>query len=264
MTTEETRLRDNTPRDELDLIIREASARIGNNYQKEVWLACDGCGKERWVRLLNGKPRTILCSACARDKKVIQRCLICGKEFKAHRYLVADGYGMYCSLECRGIAQSRRISGDKHPMWKGGKIKRACEECGVEFGVFPCVVKVGKGSFCSQVCKMINQRKRGIFSRTPNKVEGKLISLLKENNLPFKYVGDGEVWLGNRNPDFINANGKKQVIELLGTYWHPLFDGANRIEHYKQYGFDCLAVWEDELKDEGRVLKKVERFVNAR
>jgi len=111
---------------------------------------------------------------------------------------------------------------------------------------------------------MINQRKRGIFSRTPNKVEGKLISLLKENNLPFKYVGDGEVWLGNRNPDFINANGKKQVIELLGTYWHPLFDGANRIEHYKQYGFDCLAVWEDELKDEGRVLKKVERFVNAR
>jgi len=50
------------------------------------------------------------------------------------------------------------------------------------------------------------------------------------------------------------------VIELLGTYWHPLFDGADRIEHYKQYGCDCLAIWEDELREPTKVIKKIRRF----
>ena len=77
--------------------------------------------------------------------------------------------------------------------------------------------------------------------------------------MPFKFVGGGEVWLGNRNPDFINTNGKKQVIELFGTYWHPVFDVANRIEHYKQYGFACLIIWEDELADLSKLTKKIKR-----
>ena len=212
--------------------------RVGTNYQKEVWFACELCGKERWVRLVRGEPRNIFCNACSRDKKIERQCLICGGKFKVHRYLVVDGYGMYCSPECRRIAQLGRVAGAKHPMWKGGKILHHCEECGKPFEAH----LSAKRHFCSCSCHMINQRKQGMFCKTPNGVETTLIELLEKNNLPFKYIGNGEVWLGNRNPDFISANGKKQVIELLGTYWHPLFDGANRLEHYKQYGFDCLIV----------------------
>ena len=95
----------------------------------------------------------------------------------------------------------------------------------------------------------------------PNKIEQALINLVKKNNLPCKFVGNGEVWLGSRNPDFISTNGKKQVIELFGTYWHPVFDMADRVEHYKQYGFDVLIIWEDELRKPDKVIKKIKKFL---
>ena len=118
------------------------------------------------------------------------------------------------------------------------------------------------GKFCSNRCEMLSQRKSGVFNIKPNNTEKCLIGLCEENNLPFRFVGDGEVWLGNRNPDFLNTNGKKQVIELLGTYWHSLFDGAQRKEHYRQYGFDCLIIWEEELTDMRKVQAKVRRYAN--
>lgn len=103
-------------------------------------------------------------------------------------------------------------------------------------------------------------RKSRIYTR-PTKAESQLINTIEKARLPFRYVGNGEVWLGNRNPDFINTNGKKQVIELFGTYWHAIFDVAQRTEHYKQYGFDCLVIWEDELNNPDKILKKIRRFV---
>ena len=153
------------------------------------------------------------------------------------------------------------LRGDQSPSWKGGNVEAKCLECGKSFFVQLCRLKKGKVKYCSQTCKLVYQRKQGIFSLKPNKPEQILINLFEKDNLPFKYVGAGEVWFGNRNPDFINTNGAKQVIELLGTYWHPLFDGANRIEHYKQYGFDCLIIWEDELEDTKKIIKKVEKFI---
>ena len=233
--------------------------KILNNYQKYIWHACEKCGRQRWVRLVKGQPRNLLCNSCSRDKKVVCHCLVCGTEFKVHRCVVEDGYGKYCSLECSSAAQSERMSGNKHPMWKGGKILYHCEECGKLFEAYPSA----KRCFCSCSCHLINQRKQGMFCQAPNKAETALITLFGRSGLPFKYTGNGEVWLGNRNPDFINANGKKQVIELLGIYWHPLFDGADRIEHYKQYGFNCLAIWGDEIGNLSKLTKKIRRFANA-
>lgn len=97
------------------------------------------------------------------------------------------------------------------------------------------------------------------FSR-PNKAEQRLLKLITENKLPYRYVGDGQFILGGKCPDFLNVNGKKQVIELFGTYWHPIFDIAKRQEHFRQYGFDTLFIWEDELKDMEKVTKKLVKF----
>lgn len=58
------------------------------------------------------------------------------------------------------------------------------------------------------------------FHRKPGALEEKLISLINSNNLPFQYTGNGAFWIGNKNPDFRSQNGKNQVIELLGEYWH--------------------------------------------
>ena len=99
-----------------------------------------------------------------------------------------------------------------------------------------------------------------MVDRRPTGIEQRLINLIKQNGLPFKYVGNGEIWIAGKCPDFINTNGKKQFIELFGTYWHSLFNAAERIEHFRQYGFSTLIIWEDELKNESRVIKKIKKF----
>jgi len=104
---------------------------------------------------------------------------------------------------------------------------------------------------------------RGL-SIKPNKPEQQLISLIETNHLPFKYVGNGKFILGGKCPDFLNTNGKKQLIELFGTYWHSIFDVAKRTQHFRSYGFNTLVLWEDELGDEVKVLKKIKSFTRRR
>ncbi|GAH39991.1 unnamed protein product [marine sediment metagenome] len=55
---------------------------------KFIWLACEDCGKERWVRLIQGKPKNLKCLPCAQFKK--------NRDFPAPR-------------------------GSKSPAWKGGR-----------------------------------------------------------------------------------------------------------------------------------------------
>lgn len=83
----------------------------------------------------------------------------------------------------------------------------------------------------------------------PNKPEQFLIKLL--NKLfpnEYKYIGNYQFFLGGKNPDFMNMNGQKKLIELYGDYWHKKESEQIRIDHFKKYGFDTLVIWENELK----------------
>ena len=188
-------------------------------------------------------------------KFIWHACEVCGKE----RW-VRIGGGKPTNKRCPKCCKS----GNENGRWKGGKVERTCLNCDKVFLIKPSRLPNGRGKYCSTSCELIYQRKTGGFKSSPNKLEKTLIKVINNNNLPFKYSGNGEIWLGNRNPDFINVNGKKQVIELFGTYWHPLFDGVKRTEHYKQYGFDCLVIWEDEMKDLAKVAQRLQRFSGSR
>jgi G:T-mismatch repair DNA endonuclease (very short patch repair protein) len=65
----------------------------------------------------------------------------------------------------------------------------------------------------------------------------------------WKFVGNGQVVVDGMVPDFININGKKQVIEVYGDYWHKDHNPQDRINRYKEFGFNCLVYWEKDLKD---------------
>jgi hypothetical protein len=87
------------------------------------------------------------------------------------------------------------------------------------------------------------------FHRKPGPAEGKMIELINSSGLPFKYVGDYKLWIGNKNPDFIHTQGKNQVIELFGEYWHQTKPSIKQhqtaegtVEHYKGAGFNCLII----------------------
>jgi len=99
----------------------------------------------------------------------------------------------------------------------------------------------------------------------PTTPERKLMGILRKHRLPYRYVGDGSVIIGGRNPDFINTNGVKQVIEVFGFYFHsPLINShvdwkrtyTQTIKHYREHGFNCLIFWDDELANEQLVLSK--------
>lgn len=97
----------------------------------------------------------------------------------------------------------------------------------------------------SRVRNMILKARKAVCQR-PTSYEKTFIDTIIKNNLPYKYVGNGEVWIGNANPDFINTNGEKKVIEVFHDYYKILQYGSVknykriRKDHYRKYGFTCL------------------------
>lgn len=83
----------------------------------------------------------------------------------------------------------------------------------------------------------------------PNKAEKKLEEILNDLNLSYKFTGDFSFILNGKCPDFVNTNGQKKIIELFGDYWHRNDSGEDRINDFKQFGYDTLIVWESELKN---------------
>lgn len=100
----------------------------------------------------------------------------------------------------------------------------------------------------------------------PEKILNKLLNHLFPNE--YRYVGNGQVLIGGKCPDFININEQKKIIELFGDYWHSKkVTGLKKKEHRKQrqehfakYGYKTLVVWEHELKDINKLKNKLIKF----
>lgn len=110
--------------------------------------------------------------------------------------------------------------------------------------------------------KTIKSIIQGNKKKGPNKPEKYLSSILEEI-CPgeFKYTGAGEIIINGKNPDFVNINGKKKIIELFGDYWHRGEDPQDRIDIFTPYGYDTLVVWENELKNLSRLKESITTFL---
>jgi hypothetical protein len=110
----------------------------------------------------------------------------------------------------------------------------------------------------------VEEFKKNIFNDNkisiPNKQEIIIINLLNEI-FPgkYKFVGDFKIWIGGKNPDFINEIDKK-LIEFFGKNWHKKEDEKQRIDHFKKYGYKTLVIWDYELKDMNNVKDKIKNF----
>uniref|UniRef100_A0A6M3MG28 DUF559 domain-containing protein n=1 Tax=viral metagenome TaxID=1070528 RepID=A0A6M3MG28_9ZZZZ len=95
----------------------------------------------------------------------------------------------------------------------------------------------------------------------PNKPETFLINFLDQlYPNEWKYTGDYSFLIDGKNPDFVNINGQKKCIEHYGTFWHKDHDPQDRINLFKSYGWDCLVIWEHELKDFKSLRRKIFDF----
>jgi len=102
-----------------------------------------------------------------------------------------------------------------------------------------------------------------VLAKRPTSYEQQIISLCDKYKLPFKYVGDGQVIIAGLNPDFIETNGRKIVIETYCKYWHYRRNEnyeSDRQRIFSKYGYKIIFLNEDELKHnewERKCLQKI-------
>lgn len=228
--------------------------------EKKVKRICQFCGESFKIQPNKIKRGLgIFCSKKCRinsqKRQKIQICKECGKKFETKISRIKNNRGKFCSRECYTKWKSKNSGGKNNPSWRGGKIKRICEVCGRNFEVTPYVIKVGEGKYCSVMCS----RKRRKMPKHHTKPECIFEQICKNNNLPFKYTGDGTFWIGKNpsvNPDFIECNSKKIAVEIF-SYWHdPLrrfgkvpysgtYEGRKKI--LKEYGWQLVVFWDTDL-----------------
>lgn len=92
--------------------------------------------------------------------------------------------------------------------------------------------------------------------KRPTSLEEQMIGIIKTYALPYKYVGDGAFFIGGKNPDFIDANGRKKLIEVGNTYHHQNDYTKKRSEHFARYGWKSHIFIMDKL-DEKSILEEL-------
>lgn len=95
----------------------------------------------------------------------------------------------------------------------------------------------------------------------PTHPEKFLINFFKKHDLPFKYTGDYSFWIKGRNPDFINCDGQKQIIEFNGFYTHNKREEIERSKLFSEYGFTTLFLHYPDLENESDLLNKINDFM---
>ena len=251
------------------------STKYSTNSNKKVVAKCNNCGK---IREVEKRRANRLCVSCSQTGKHLSI------QTKEKMSLSRTGekhwnYGRTHSIESikkmkkshenpskltlkkMSNAAKKRI-GEKASNWKGGKIIRYCLNCGTKFDVYPCRLQNGNGKFCSSTCVRI--KNPSPKSRTKPEIEFERIC--KKHNLPYKYTGNGDFWIEDINPDFVNCNGKKVAIEIFGVAFHsPLFGFVNpsgnrtyniRKTTLKKYGWESVIFWDRDI-----MRKDAEQFV---
>lgn len=215
-------------------------------------------------------------------------CIECGTEISEH----SGKYG-------QGRCQPCSVQGERHPMFgkyhteitkkklrgvnKGknsgtyidGRCSKTyyCPKCGKKINYKTALYASGLCKSCShkgnkESLKTKQKRIQNSIKanhKFPNKKE-KLLNKLLLKLFPneYKYVGSGDVILGGFNPDFINVNGQKKIIELYGDYWHNLPGykerDKRRLNAYKEFGYKTLIIWEKELRNKGKLIEKLLKF----
>jgi len=111
--------------------------------------------------------------------------------------------------------------------------------------------------------KTVINRVKSLLSgiELPNRNERKLMRILNKN-FPneWKYIGDGDFWIGDGkkvfNPDFVNKE-LKIFIELTSFISEKL---RKKKEVYIKYGWDCLFLQNKDLENEKLIIDEIKSF----
>lgn len=248
----------------------------GRKNRKSVTLICKHCGKSFSVRPCESKN---YCSADCRSKDRVGTHL----PLEARSKISATHKGVQCSDNAKLLlsqsAKERYKAPENHP-WYG---KHLSEKHKQDIGNANrgrkrseslkkriSETSISKWQDPAYVIKVMQSRQV-----RPTKPENKLRVILEAHFPDFKYNGDGSlgITLNGMIPDFFNVNGKKEVIEVFGDYWHSEKAPSctwrrtelGRVMAYNSLGYRCLIFWEHELKSltEEQIISKLSIFTRS-
>ncbi len=96
-------------------------------------------------------------------------------------------------------------------------------------------------------------------------LEVRFENIITKNNLPYKFVGNGDVVIGRKVPDFINTNGQKIAVEVFYQKHKETFRGGldkwklKREKIFNEYGYKLLFFNELEVNEIGVLARLGER-----
>lgn len=87
-----------------------------------------------------------------------------------------------------------------------------------------------------------------------------IVGIMLERHEPGRwyYNGDGRggfIFRG-KVPDFVDREGKR-IVEVFGDYWHSSEEEEQKINHYAQFGYKCIVIWEADAYSEDAVVSKL-------
>ena len=254
----------------------------------KVKVICDNCGNEieRYPSELKGHKHCFCNHRCMGEwrsreqsgeqspkyNKIITLCDNCGNELKLERNQFAAGKHHFCNSKCMGEWKTKNLKGKNSPFYNREEIYG--DWCGKMILIEPYKLKTNKHHFHSKKCadewkrhpseeereKFREIRRHQKIPMHHTKPELIFKEICNKYNLPFKYTGDVSLWIGKDkkklNPDFVECNGKKIVVEIFGDYWHSRLLNRNlredaglnyRKRHYSHYHWKSVFIWESDL-----------------
>ena len=99
--------------------------------------------------------------------------------------------------------------------------------------------------------------KKVLKRKSKSSLEIKFENIINNLNLPYKFVGNGEFFIGKKCPDFINVNGEKIAIEVYCRKHKEFLRNKTigrwqqeRREIFNNYGWQLLFFDETEVKED--------------
>jgi len=163
------------------------------------------------------------------DVRILVNCVWCGSGFKVFPYRLKETSELCCSPQCSG----------KHKQQKW--LDKPQDE------------KKTFSEKMSLVFKRVSEKGRKCIQRSqPNSIE-RITGFISYCGLTYtgnrsyrvKFL-DGTL----KYPDFVlnDPQQSRKVVEVAGNYWHTKEEMDKVVLKYCEIGYDCLVIWEDELK----------------
>jgi len=98
--------------------------------------------------------------------------------------------------------------------------------------------------------------KKCLHRRILSAPEQAFIDMCKE----FCFVGNGELVIDGKNPDFVCIKDDHKLVEVWGEYFKRSRNPQDLIDFYNVRGYSCLVIYASELKHPEQVVLKVHEF----